>query len=245
MTKNIKLYIENDYNTLSQKAALVFAQQVKATPTRAFGFATGSTPVGMYEELTRMHKINEIDLSKITAFNLDEYYPISGSDPQSYTYIMAKNLFDAIGLPQDKRNIPSGEAKDPKAECAAYEEKIAACDGIEMQILGIGHNGHIGFNEPADTFAGVTAYVQLAENTIQSNARFFENPADVPRHALTMGIHSIMMSRNILLLVSGEAKAEILRDTLMGPITPLVPASALQLHRNVIIVADKAAAKLL
>ena len=245
MTRNIKLHIEDDYNALSLKAANIFAEQIKASPSGAFGFATGSSPIGMYEELKRMHLQNEINMSQITAFNLDEYYPIRPTDKQSYRYFMAHALFDEIGLPADKRNIPNGEAPDPKAECIAYEKKIASIGGIEMQILGIGHNGHIGFNEPADIFAGATGYVQLAENTIQSNSRFFESEEDVPRYALTMGIQTIMMAKSIIMIVSGDAKAEILRDSLIGPITPLVPASALQLHRNVIVVADKAAAKLL
>lgn len=245
MTKNVTLYIEDDYESLSHTAAMIFAKQVHIAPERAYGFATGSTPEGMYEILKQIHADGELNFSTITAFNLDEYYPIRGDDPQSYRYFMAKKLFDAIELPQERRNIPNGEARDPKAECVEYEAKIAEYGGIEMQILGIGNNGHIGFNEPADIFAGKTGYVQLAENTIQSNARFFDNPEDVPRHALTMGIHTIMMANRIMLLASGRQKAGILRDALLGPITPLVPASALQLHRNVIVVADKDAASLL
>jgi len=245
MTRNITLHIEDDYDALSIKAADIFAVQVNASPTGVYGFATGSSPIGMYEELKRMHTQNEVDLSQITAFNLDEYFPIRSNDKQSYRYFMAHALFNGIGLPENKRNIPHGEAPDPKAECIAYEQKIANSGGIEMQILGIGNNGHIGFNEPADIFAGATGLVQLAENTIQSNARFFESMEDVPRYALTMGIQTIMMAQRIIMLVSGEAKAEILRDSLIGPITPLVPASALQLHRDVTIVADKAAAKYL
>jgi len=242
VTRNITLYIEKDYAALSQKAAMIFAQNVKFAPTAAYGFATGSTPEGMYEKTVQMHESGEIDFSKLTAFNLDEYYPISGDNPKSYKYFMATKLFDSIGLSPERRNIPDGESKDPKAECFAYEEKINACGGIELQVLGLGNNGHIGFNEPADIFTGATSYVQLSENTIQSNSRFFDKPGDVPRHAITMGIHSIMMAKRIMMLVSGEAKAGILRDALLGPITPLVPASALQLHRDVIVVADKAAA---
>jgi len=240
--KNIKLFIEENYNAMSQRAAMLFAREVKINPVGVFGFATGSTPEGMYNELKKMSASGELDMDRIVAFNLDEYYPIKAGDQKSYKHFMAKNLFDDIKLPPEKRNIPNGEAKDPKKECVYYEERIISCGGIEMQILGIGHNGHIGFNEPAESFSGTTSYVQLAENTIQANARFFEKPEDVPRHAITMGIQTIMMAKRIMLLVSGEAKAGILRDALLGPITPLVPASALQLHQNVIVVADKAAA---
>jgi len=243
MLNNITLHITNDYNELSLKAAQVFAAAVNANPTGNFGFATGSSPVGMYKELIKMSQKGEVNLQGITAFNLDEYYPLDPSDPQSYSYFMAENLFDAIELSSEKRNIPKGDAPDPIAECKRYEEKIASSGGINMQILGIGNNGHIGFNEPSDVFAGQTNYVQLAEDTITANARFFDNADDVPKHALTMGIQSIMMSKSILLVASGEGKAKILHEALTGAITPNIPASVLQLHPNVTIVADKTAAK--
>ncbi|MCL2840579.1 MAG: glucosamine-6-phosphate deaminase [Defluviitaleaceae bacterium] len=239
----MKLYVEKDYDALSKRAALIFAKQVNAAPLAAFGFATGGTPVGMYEELKKMRARNEIYLDQITAFNLDEYYPIENTNTQSYAYFMAENLFDEVNLPKEKRNIPNGDSSNPTAECVAYDEKINRCGGIEMQILGLGTNGHIGFNEPAEFFSGATVHVELAESTIQSNARFFDDEKDVPRHAITMGIRTILMAKRILLLVSGEAKADILRDALIGPITPNVPASALQLHRDVIVIADEAAAK--
>ena len=243
MLKNITLHIEPDYDSLSRKAAIIFAQALKDNPIASYGFAAGSTPLGMYEELRRMHSLGEIDLSQITAFSLDEYHPIRQSDPKSYNSFMAKNLFDEVSLLKDRRNIPSGEAGSPIDEAAAYDERIHMAGGIELQILGMGHNGHIGFNEPADIFSKQTAYVPLTENTIKSNSRFFASEEEVPRHAITMGIHSIMMARQILLLVSGEAKAGILRDALLGPITPLVPASILQLHQDVIVIADRDAAK--
>jgi len=244
MNSNIKIFVEDDYNTLSKKAAEIFACAVNRKPEGSFGFATGSTPLGMYDELKGMVKKSELNFTKINAYNLDEYYPIKGSDNQSYKYFMAANLFDEINLPKENRFIPNGEAPDPIKECVEYEEKVTKAS-IEMQILGIGNNGHIGFNEPADYFAGATNYVELAENTIEANARFFEKLEDVPRFALTMGIHSIMMAKSILLLASGEGKAQILKDSLFGKITPKVPASVLQLHCDVFIVADKAAAKYL
>ncbi|MCL2378713.1 MAG: glucosamine-6-phosphate deaminase [Defluviitaleaceae bacterium] len=245
MLRNFKLYVEKDYHAMSQKAAEIFAAAVNREPKGAYGFATGSTPVGMYEALINMQNSGKVNLSSITAFNLDEYYPISPDDPQSYSFFMRKNLFDAVNLPRENTNIPDGQAKDPIAECAAFEEKIAKAGGINMQILGIGNNGHIGFNEPDAGLMATTFHTPLAEATITANARYFKSPEDVPRHALTMGIHTIMMAREIILLASGEGKAEILKKALTGPISTSVPASMLQLHRNVVIVADQPAASLI
>jgi len=245
MQKNITLHIVEDYQALSKKAAQMFAAQVNNNPTGIYGFATGGTPEGMYEELCSMSAAGKVDMTKIMAFNLDEYVSLSQDDPQSYFYYMAKRLFDAVGVPHGNRFIPKGDTPDPIAECAAYEKKLAETSGINLQILGIGTNGHIGFNEPADTFAGQTGYVALAEETIQVNSRFFENESDVPRFAISMGMQTIMMAETLLLLASGDSKAKILREALVGPITPFVPASALQMHRNVIVIADKAAAKYL
>jgi len=243
MLRNFTLHTEKDYQSMSKKAAEIFAEAVKANPAGAFGFATGSTPVGMYETLIQMQKSGTVDLRGITAFNLDEYFPIQPDDPQSYEYFMRQNLFDGIGIPASNTHIPSGAAADPIAECAAYDEKIKKSGGLDMQILGIGANGHIGFNEPAQELLATTSYVPLAEATIESNSRFFASPEDVPRHSLTMGMHSIMMARRIILLASGEGKAEILREALFGPITTMVPASLLQLHRDVTVVIDEAAAR--
>ena len=245
MLRNFKLYVENDYTAMSQKAAEIFAEAVNANPTGAFGFATGSSPIGMYEALIKLQQNGKTDLTRITAFNLDEYYPIRSCDPQSYAYFMRQHLFDAIGLPPVSTHIPNGEAHDPIAECAAYDEKIARAGGIDTQILGIGTNGHIGFNEPAEGLMATTSYLPLAEATINANSRFFASPEDVPRHSLTMGMHSIMMAKRIILLASGESKADILREALCGPITTVVPASLLQLHQDVTITADQPAAKFL
>ena len=245
MLKNFKLYVEKDYPAMSQKAAEIFAAAVNLIPQGAYGFATGSTPIGMYEALIKMHTSGKVNLSGISAFNLDEYYPIGPDDPQSYRYFMRETLFGVVGLPPENAHIPCGQAKDPIAECTAYEEKISATGGINLQILGIGTNGHIGFNEPARELTAQTNYTPLAEATINANARHFASPDKVPRHALTMGMHSIMMARQIILLASGESKAGILKQALLGPITTDVPASLLQLHRDVIIVADQPAASLL
>lgn len=243
---NMKVKVVNDYSELSNLAAQIFAEAVKTNPTGAYGFATGSTPEGMYEKLVQMCGAGDADLSQITAFNLDEYYPIKPCDPQSYHYYMTTKLFDAVCVPMQNRNIPKGDAPCPRAECAAYEKKIADVGGINLQILGIGTNGHIGFNEPdPNSFAAATSYVQLAEATIHANSRLFDNVSDVPTHAITMGLRTIMMAKQIMLLAGGESKADAMRETLLGPITPMLPASVLQLHHNVIVIADKAAAKYL
>jgi len=239
---NITIHIEKDYEALSKKAAEVFARAVASDPAGSFGFATGSTPEGMYEEMIKKQNDGTADFSKLTAFNLDEYFPISPSHDQSYAYFMAHKLFDSIGLPPENRNIPKGNAELPGVEALAYEDKVIA-GKIKMQILGIGHNGHIGFNEPADSFSSKTNYVSLAEATVKANSRFFDDIAAVPRNAITMGVKTIMMAECVLLLVSGEAKAPILWDAIKGPITPLVPASVLQLHKNLTVVADTDAAK--
>jgi len=240
MLRNIKLHVEADYSAMSKKAAEIFAAVVDKFPNHAFGFATGSTPEGMYKELTRMEKYHRVDFTGITTFNLDEYHPIRPDDPQSYYYYMKTRVFDPLGL--TKTNLPDGTAPDPAAECIAYEKKLAAAGEMAMQILGIGNNGHIGFNEPAEQFAGQTNYVPLTQSTIYANSRNFDNPETVPKHALTMGIHSIMMAKRVLLLASGEGKAKILAEALTGPITPQNPASILQLHPDVTVIADKAAA---
>lgn len=245
MYPNIKLVVENDYKAMSRKAAQVFAEAIRQQPRNAFGFATGSTPIGMYSELVSMHENEGLDFSGITTFNLDEYYPIAADSDQSYHYFMQEHLFSKVNVDQSKVNVPDGKAADAAAEAKAYEAAMVSAGGIEMQILGIGLNGHIGFNEPSESFGADTRYVPLAEVTIASNARNFASPADVPRHAITMGIRSIMMARTVLLMANGNAKANILRDSLQGPITPLVPASVLQLHPSVIVMADKEAAALL
>ena len=241
----IRLYVEKDYAGMSERAAALFAEALTDKPDGVFGFATGGTPVGMYTRLVKRHQTDQLDFSRAAAFNLDEYHPVRRDDPQSYYDFMQKNLFALVNIDPARTHIPDGGTDDPERECTAYEDKITAAGGIDLQILGIGSNGHIGFNEPAETFSARTAYITLAEATVRSNARFFASEGDVPKHAVTMGIRTIMMSRRILLLASGEGKAAILRETLRGPITPRVPASVLQLHRDVTVVADEAAASLL
>ena len=242
---NVKIFVEENYAAMSRRSARMVAAQVAEKPESVLGLATGSTPIGTYEELIRLFNAGEVDFSRVETFNLDEYFPISKENDQSYAYFMRKKLFDFLNISAEKINIPSGEAADHIAECAAYEKKIADAGGIDLQILGIGANGHIAFNEPADVFSAVTRYVELDASTIKANARFFANENEVPRHALTMGIKTIMQTRKILLLASGAGKAEILRDAIFGAITPSNPASVLQLHQDVTVIADKDAAQFL
>ena len=240
---NIKIYVEDSYDEMSRRAADILCKELKQNPNGVYGFATGSTPLGMYKELIARNKNGEIDFSGASTYNLDEYYPISKNNDQSYNYFMKKNLFDSINIKPDNINIPNGEAADPNAECAQYEEKIRKSGGISLQLLGIGHNGHIGFNEPGETFSGITSCVDLTESTINANSRFFASKEEVPKQALSMGVKTIMLARKVLLIASSAEKSEILNKALFGEITPKVPASALQLHRDLTVVIDKEAAK--
>ena len=242
MLRNITLHVEKDYDAVSRRAAEIFAADLRKKPDGVYGFATGSTAEGMYKILTEM---KDLDFTGITAFNLDEYHPIKKDDAQSYCYYMAQKLFNAVGVPLEKRNIPDGMAADPIRECADYERKIADAGGIDLQILGIGVNGHIAFIEPADRWRLHTEYVPLADATIESNSRFFADIKDMPRHAITMGAHSIMMVRRVMLLASGSSKAEAVKGALTGPVTPMLSGSILQFHPDVTVIVDQAAAAFL
>lgn len=240
---NIKIFIMDDYKGLSKKCAELIAAQINEKPESVVGFATGGTPVGTYGELIKMHKAGKLDFSRITAFNLDEYYPIKKENDQSYDYFMKDNLFNHVNVDFARLNIPNGEAEDAKRECLEYEGKIKNAGGIDFQVLGLGLNGHIGFNEPEEVFSAQTHLVDLDESTVEANSRFFNSIGEVPKNALTMGIKTIMHAKTILLMANGEKKAQIVRESLFGKITPSVPASVLQLHQNVIAVLDKEAAK--
>lgn len=228
----IKIITAENYADLSRRAAEIISAQVAAKPTSVLGLATGSTPVGTYEELRK----RGVDFSRVTTFNLDEYFPISKDNEKSFAFFMRKHLFDFV--PVAETNIPNGEAASAEDECAEYEKKIAAKGGIDLQLLGIGKNGHIAFNEPADFFPAKTHAINLAESTRKANARFFANESEVPRRAITMGIGTIMAAKKILLIASGASKKEILHEALFGKITPKIPASALQLHHDVTVIAD-------
>ncbi len=227
-----------DYLDMSRKAANVLSAQVILKPNSVLGLATGSSPVGTYQQLIEWYNKGDIDFSLVTSINLDEYCGLGPDAPQSYRYFMDQNLFRHINIRPENTHVPNGMEPDAAKECARYEALIEQHSGIDMQLLGIGHNGHIGFNEPDTAFETCTHRVALTPSTIEANKRFFETEADVPRYAYTMGIRSIMQATRILIIVSGADKAQIVKETFTGPVTPKVPASVLQLHNNVTLVGD-------
>lgn len=237
----MKIYRTKDYDEMSKKAAHIIAAQIVLKPDCVLGLATGSTPVGTYKNLVEWYKNGDLDFSTLSSCNLDEYRGLSPENDQSYRYFMNTNLFDHVNIRKDHTFVPDGQEADSNKACQMYEQIIQDLGGIDLQLLGLGHNGHIGFNEPAEEFPKITHCVDLTESTIQANKRFFEKESDVPRQAYTMGIGTIMSAKKILIVVSGEDKAEILNKIINGPITPQVPASILQLHPDVTIVADNAA----
>ena len=238
---SVKVIECKDYEEMSRVAAGLVADVMRARHDAVLGLATGSTPVGMYRELARMNRAGEIDFSDVTTVNLDEYYPISPENDQSYRYFMNTNLFDHVNIDKTRTFVPNGLEPDSQKACNDYNQIIQEKGPIDLQLLGLGHNGHIGFNEPGEAFEKETHCVDLTESTIEANKRFFESEDDVPKQAYTMGIKNIMQAKKILVVVSGADKADILKEVLYGPITPEVPASILQLHNDVTIVADEAA----
>jgi len=236
----MKKIVLDTYENVSRAAADIYARQLKLKPDSVLGLATGSTPVGLYEELVRRNKSGEIDFSKARTFNLDEYYPIKKSHPQSYDYFMRKNLFDMVNFVSN--SLPNGEADDPYAECASYDAEIDAAGGIDLMLLGIGLNGHIGFNEPAASYHMGTYFVDLTESSITANSRFFGPGEHQPTQALTMGLGAIFRSRSIILLICGENKAPIAKKLFEGKLHTDVPACFLLLHPDTTVFLDKAAA---
>lgn len=230
---------------MSRKAANIISAQIIMKPGCVLGLATGSSPIGTYQQLVEWYNKGDLDFSRVTSINLDEYKGLSPENNQSYRYFMNTNLFDHVNIDKSRTFVPDGMEEDTEKACREYNQIIADCGGIDLQLLGLGHNGHIGFNEPGSAFEKETHCVDLAESTIEANKRFFESDELVPRQAYTMGIKSIMQARKILVVVSGADKAAILKEILHGPITPAVPASILQLHNDVTIVADEAAMSLL
>jgi len=230
-----------DYEDMSRKAANIIAAQVIMKPDSVLGLATGSTPVGTYKHLIEKYNNGDLDFSQVTTVNLDEYKGLARDHDQSYYYFMHQNLFDHVNINLEKTFLPDGTQEDSDKACADYERIMAETGGADLQLLGIGHNGHIGFNEPGQVFEKDTHCVDLAEKTIQANKRFFDSVDDVPKQAYTMGIRTIMKAKKILLVASGEEKAEIIKEAFFGPVTPTVQASILQLRENVILVADEAA----
>lgn len=240
----MRLIVAKDYKDVSHKAANIIAAQVQLKPNCVLGLATGSSPVGTYQELVAGYRAGELDFSQVRTANLDEYVGLPKEHDQSYAYFMRTNLFDHVNIDQANCNIPDGMNPDAEQECARYDGVIEALGGTDLQLLGLGPNGHIGFNEPAEEFVKGTNKVTLTASTIDANARFFEKREDVPTHAYTMGIGSIMSAKRVLMVVSGANKAQAVKDCFFGPITPHAPGSILQLHPDFILVADEAALSL-
>ncbi len=240
----MRVIVCDNQQEIARLGADMIAEVVKANPKAVLGLATGSSPVPMYSELIRRYEAGELDFSSVRSVNLDEYYPLAPDNDQSYRYFMNHQLFDHINIDKNNTNVPDGLASDPETACAAYENLIRELGGIDIQVLGIGGNGHIGFNEPADALDPMTHLTDLTEDTIRANSRFFESEADVPRHALTMGIGSILSARRIMLIATGEAKAKAIATVLSGKLTTACPASMLNLHSDVTILCDRAAASL-
>lgn len=234
-----------DYADMSKKAADIMAAQVLMKPECVLGLATGSTPIGLYQNLVERYQAGELDFSAVRTVNLDEYKGLPKENDQSYYYFMNDNLFSHVNIDPAHTHIPDGTEPDAQKACDDFEAIVKNCGGTDLQLLGLGHNGHIGFNEPAEDFPKFTHCVDLTESTIQANARFFDKPEDVPTQAYTMGIGTIMRAKRILLIASGKDKAAIVKEALFGPVRPQVPASILQLHPDVTVVLDEEAASCL
>ena len=237
----MRIYKAKDYKDMSRKAANILSAQIIMKPNAVLGLATGSTPEGLYAQLIDWYQKGDLDFSKVISVNLDEYYGLSPESEQSYRYFMNHHLFDHVNIQTVNTHLPNGLELDVKKEVTRYTELIRSFDGIDMQLLGIGHNGHVGFNEPDTAFETQIHCVDLTESTIEANKRFFASADEVPKKAYTLGIKSIMQAKKILLVCSGADKADILYRALFGPVTPEVPASILQMHNDLIVVADEAA----
>ena len=237
----MRIYQETDYEAMSRRAANLISAEVIRRPDCVLGLATGSTPVGTYKQLIAWHQRGDFSFKEVRTVNLDEYRGLAPTHDQSYRYFMQTNFFDHIDIDPANTHVPDGLAADPDAFCAEYDELIRGLGYVDLQLLGVGRNGHIGFNEPSDGYIKETHVVDLAPSTIEANARFFASPDDVPRQAMTMGIGCIMAARRVLLIASGADKADALYNAFCGPITPACPGSILQLHNDVVLVGDKAA----
>ena len=240
----MRIISARDYDHMSRQAANIISAQVILKPDCVLGLATGSTPIGTYKQLIEWYKKGDIDFSRVKSVNLDEYVGLTKDHDQSYAYFMRTNLFDHVNIDQANCNIPDGTNPDAEAECARYDAVIDSFGGADLQLLGLGPNGHIGFNEPADAFVKGTNKVALTKATIDANARFFASREDVPRFAYTMGIGSIMKAKRVLLVVNGKNKAQAVKDCFFGPIRPQAPGSILQLHPDFTLIADEEALSL-
>lgn len=237
----MKIIKAKDYKDMSRKAANIISAQVIMKPNAVLGLATGSTPIGIYEQLIDWFNKGDIDFSEVTTINLDEYRGLDKEHNQSYWYFMHTNFFDKINIKEENINVPNGSNPDAKEACEEYENIIHNAGGIDLQLLGIGNDGHIGFNEPGAAFELATHCVDLTESTIEANKRFFLSKEDVPKQAYTMGIKSIMQARKVLMVVNGKGKANIVKQAFFGPVTPEVPASILQMHPDFTLVGDEEA----
>jgi glucosamine-6-phosphate deaminase len=241
VAQHMIIYKEKDYKDMSRRAANIISAQVILKPNCVLGLATGSSPIGAYKQLIEWYQKGDIDFSQVRTINLDEYKGLTKENSQSYYYFMNENFFKHINIDPQNTNIPNGMAEDDEAECERYNQVLKSLGGIDLQLLGIGHNGHIGFNEPEQAFEKDTHCVALQESTIKANSRLFENPEEVPRYAYTMGIKTIMLAKKIVVIVSGEDKADIVQKAFFGAVTPSVPASILQMHNDVVLIGDEAA----
>ena len=239
-----KIVKARDYADMSRKAANIISAQVILKPDCVLGLATGSTPIGAYHQLIDWYNKGDVDFSQVSTYNLDEYRGLTHDDPQSYHYFMRDNFFDHINIDLANTHVPDGSNPDAEAACRAYDKMVEEAGYPDLQLLGIGNNGHIGFNEPDDHFSKGTHCGDLTESTIKANSRLFEREEDVPRQAYTMGVQTIMYARMILVVANGAAKAQAVHDMCFGPVTPQCPASILQLHPNVVVVADTEALSL-
>jgi len=241
----MRIIVEKDYHAMSKKAALMVASQITLKPNSKLGLATGGTPKAMYDKLIGMYREEEVDFSEVQSFNLDEYCGLEAEHPNSYHYYMNDNFFKEINIRKENIHIPDGSAEDFNKECRNYEESIKNAGGIDLQILGIGSNGHIGFNEPAENLNVATEVVDLTEETIAANSRYFESKDEVPKKAISMGMATILKAERIVLMASGKNKAEAIKKTVSGKISTQIPASLLQTHPEITIILDRDAASLI
>lgn len=238
----LKVIVCDNYEQMSEEGAKIIAEQLKAKADSVLGLATGSTPVGMYQCLQKMNKAGEISFKDVTSYNLDEYYPLAPTHDQSYRYFMNVNLFDHVDIDKAKTHVPNGLAKDPAEEGKAYDAAVVEAGGIDIQVLGVGQNGHIGFNEPEDELYAGTHLTNLTDNTIEANARFFASKEDVPTQAITMGLATIMQAKKILVLASGANKHAVVKKMVEDDrITTQIPCTVLKAHKDVVLICDKAA----
>ena len=241
----MRIVIAKDYSSMSRMAADEISALLRSNPACVLGLATGSTPIGLYDCLVSDFESGKVSFREATTFNLDEYCGLGSDNPHGYRYFMNEHLFDRVDIPASSTHVPEGRTGNMESECVRYDKMISDAGGIDLQLLGIGHNGHIGFNEPGAEFPKGTHVVDLTESTIAANSRLFDSAAEVPRHAITMGIGNIMAAKKVLMLASGNDKAEVVKRAFLGPVTPEVPASILQFHPDAIVIVDEdAGAKL-